>query len=156
MFKSMLGEYRNSEIVLDNFISIRVPRNITILGIIVATGVMEHDLGNNRIMVTYHITGSNPGLTDREYKITASRSLDFTNSHSEWLVNAYADTRRSIPHAKRAKYQTRTTFDVKYRNISLEELLKEAAEWIGKEIVKYGLENITIHDHSWDILEEKK
>lgn len=147
----MIGEYKNSEIVLDNFVSIRAPRTITVLSTMIVTGIMEHDRENNKVTVTYRFTVSGSRLDDREYKITASHSLDLTKYHNGWCVTASAETSR-----RRKPNPLRKSFTTDNRNGSLNDVLDDAAKWIGEQVVEFGLENLRFYDPSWETIEEEK
>ncbi len=145
----MLGEYKNSEVILKPTVMFRAPKVLSIPGMVKSMiGKMECD--NNEVKLTYHIKVNTPGLEPRNYRITATHSLDFTRVCNDWRVEATADTNR----CRGARFEPEVCKHYHNNITVLEEALNESAEWIGKMITEFALYNTTTEDMNWHLLDD--
>ena len=145
----MLGEYKNSEVILRPTVTFRAPKVLNIPGtLMIMIGKMECD--NNEVKLTYHIKVHTPELEPRNYRITATHSLDFTRVWNDWKVEARADTNRS----RGARFEPEVCHFYHGAAV-LEDALKESAEWIGKMITEFALYNTTEEDMNFHLLDNQ-
>lgn len=145
----MLGEYENSEVFIKPTVMFRAPKVLRIPDMVkFMTGKMECD--KDEVKLTYHIKVNTPGLEPRNYRITATHSLDFTRVCNDWRVEATADTNRRLG----ARFIPETCMRYHSSTFVLKDALKECTEWIGKMITEFALYNTTTEDMNLHLLDD--
>ena len=129
-------------------VTFKAPKILNIPGTLMTMlGKMETDEEKNRVTLTYNIKVRCLESEPRDYRITATHSLDFTKAHNGWNVEATADLNRRLKHRF-----TPEACGCHNINTKLEEALNEATEWIGKKITEHALYNMSMEDMNWHLL----